>query len=186
MHGTPATALPFLPVGTSDGTYTVAANGRGTVTFTTTGRTYTLVFYLGPVGSTTTAVLQETDSGIASHGLLTLQQSPPFTLSSIEGNYAMQTSGTSGASAQVATGQLGANGAGAVTAGELDINTGGATTPGQAVMGTYTAPAVTGRATLALNSGTLNYAAYVVSPTQIYILGIQPGQLAVGSLLRQF
>ncbi len=186
MHGTPATALPFLPVGTSDGTYTVASNGRGTVTFTTTGRTYTLVFYLGPVGSNTTAVLQETDSGIASHGLLALQQSPPFTLSSIEGNYALQTSGTSGASAQVTTGQLGANGAGAVTAGELDINTGGVTTPGQAVMGTYTAPAVTGRATLALSSGTLNYAAYVVSSTQIYILGIQPGQLAVGSLLRQF
>jgi len=186
MHGTPALDLPFLPVGASDGKYTVSSNGRGTITFATAARTYTFVFYLGQVGSNTTAVLQETDSGIASHGLLTLQQSAPFTLASIEGKYAMHSSGTSGSTSQVTTGQLGANGAGTVTAGELDINTGGTPTQGQALTGTYTAPAATGRATLALNSGTLNYAAYVVSPTQIYILGIQPGQLAVGSLLRQF
>ena len=50
-------------------------NGRGTATFTTAGRTYTFVFYLGPVGSNTTAVFQETDSGIASDGNFTLQQS---------------------------------------------------------------------------------------------------------------
>jgi hypothetical protein len=183
--GAPALAAPIVANPAGDN-YTVATNGRGTATFTTAGRTYKFVFYLGPVGSNTTAVFQETDSGIASDGNFTLQQSGPFTLASIQGNYAIETSGISGGSLQVSTGQIGANGAGAITSGNLDTNAGGTLTPGQAVTGSYTAPATTGRATLTLNSGTLNYAAYVVSPTQVYILGIQPAQLAVGALLRQF
>jgi len=188
VNGTPALALAFQPSGSQAGTYTVASNGRGTATFTTSGRKYTLVFYVGAVGTNTTAVFQETDSAIASDGLFTLQQSAPFTVASVEGNYALESSGISGAAMQVSTGQIGANGAGTVTSGELDTNTGGTTTPpaGQLVTGLYTAPAATGRATLTLNSTSANYAAYVVSPTQAFLLGIQPGQLAAGALLRQF
>jgi len=185
VPGAPALGLPILANAAGD-SYTVASNGRGTLTFTTAGRTYTFVFYLGAVGTSTNAVFQETDSGIASHGLFTLQQSAPFTLSSIQGNYAIETSGVSGASLQVSTGQIGSNGAGSVTSGSIDINTAGTLIAGQAVTGSYTLPAATGRATLTLTSTIPNYAVYVVSPTQIYILGIQPGQLAVGALLRQF
>ena len=186
VNGTPAVDLPFLPSGSSAGSYTVASNGRGTATFTTSGRTYTFVFYLGPMGTNTTAVFQETDSGIASDGNFTLQQTAAFTVASIQGNYAIETSGASGATAQVSTGQFGANGAGAITAGNMDTNTGGTLAPGQPVTGSYTSPAANGRATLTLNSSTPNYAAYVISPTQVYILGIQSGQLAAGALLRQF
>jgi hypothetical protein len=189
VNGTPALALAFQPSGSQAGTYTLASNGRGTATFTTSGRTYTLVFYVGAVGTNTTAVFQETDSAITSDGFLTLQQSAPFTLASIEGNYAMDTSGISGAATQVTSGQFGSNGTGTIASGELDINTGGTSfTPvmGQPVTGSYTAPAATGRATLTLNSATPNYADYVVSPTQAFLLGIQPGQLAAGALLRQF
>ncbi len=188
VNGTPSSSLAFQSGGTNAGTYTLASNGRGTATFKTSGRTYTLVFYLGPGGSNATAVFQETDPGIASDGLFTLQQGAPFTLASIQGNYALETSGTSGASLQDSSGQFGANGAGAVTTGELDVNTGGSLTPsqGQPVTGLYTAPAANGRAVFTLNSGTLNYAGYVVSPTQVFLLGIQPGQLAAGALLRQF
>jgi hypothetical protein len=183
--GAPALSLPILANAAGD-SYTVASNGRGTATFTTAGRTYTFVFYLGAVGGNTTAVFQETDSGIASHGLFTLQQSTPFTLTSIQGNYAIDTSGASGGSLQVSTGQIGANGAGLVTSGSVDINTAGALTAGQAVTGSYTAPTTTGRAALTLTSTIPNFAAYIVSPTQVYVLGIQSGQVAVGALLRQF
>lgn len=185
-NGTPATGLPFLPSGTDAGTYTVAANGRGTATFVTAGHTYTLVFYIGPVGTNTTAVFQETDSGIASDGNFTVQQSGPFTLASIAGNYAIAVSGTSGGSLQSSTGQLDTNGAGLITSGIIDTDTAGSLAAGQIVTGSYTAPAAIGRATLALNSTPPNYAAYVVSPTQVYLLGIQSGQLAAGALLRQF
>jgi hypothetical protein len=183
--GVPAPGLPILPNASGDN-YTIASNGRGTATFTTASRTYTFVFYVGPVGSNTTAVFQETDSGIASDGNFTLQQSAAFTIASIQGNYAIQTSGVSGASLQDSTGQLAANAAGAVTSGNIDTNTGGTLASAQPVTGSYTAPAATGRAPLALNSSTPNYAAYIVSPAQVYLLGIQPGQLAAGALLRQF
>ena len=116
-----------------------------------------------------------------------LQQTTPFNLASIQGNYAIQTSGVSGASLQVSTGDIGANGAGLVTTGNIDTNTAGTLAAGQPVTGSYTAPAAaTGRATLTLNFSIPNYAAYVVSPTQVYLLGIQSGQLAAGALLRQF
>ena len=193
INGTVTADLSFTPLLSTDptcpsdaGKYTLASNGRGTMTFSTSSRTYSFVFYLGPVGTTTTAVFQETDSGIVSDGNFTLQQTAAFTLASIQGNYAIETSGASGATSQVSTGQFGANGAGAIAAGNIDTNTGGSLAPAQPVTGSYTAPAANGRATLTLNAGAPNYAAYVVSPTQVYILGIQSGQLAAGALLRQF
>jgi hypothetical protein len=191
VNGTPAANLAFQPNGTNVGAYTLASNGRGTLTFATTGRTYRLVFYLGQVGTNTTAVLQETDSGIASGGNFILQQSAAFSLLSIQSNYAIQTSGASGGLLQVITGQVGADGAGAIKAGSVvDINTGGTTlTPpaGQTVTGSYTAPAASGRSVLTLSPiNPVGYAAYVVNPNEVYLLGIQPGQLAAGVLLRQF
>lgn len=183
--GVPAPGLPILPNSAGD-SYTVASNGRGTATFTTAGRTYTFVFYLGPVGGNTTAVFQETDSGIASDGNFTLQQSAAFTLSSIQSNYAIEASGTSGTSTQAFTGEFAADGAGAIKSGTIDVNTGGSLVPGQAVTGSYSAPAATGRATLTLNSSSPNYAAYVISSTQVYILEMQTSQLASGALLRRF
>jgi hypothetical protein len=183
LNGTPAVAAAFLP----GGTYTLSANGRGTMTFATAAKTYTLVFYLGPVGTNTTAVFQEFGAGISSDGNFTVQQSAPFTLASIQGNYALATGGAAGASLQTTIGQIAANGTGLITSGTIDINTAGTLAASQAVSGSYSAPAApSGRATLSLTVGTLNYAVYVVSPTQIYVVGIQPGQLAVGQLLRQF
>ncbi len=76
-----------------------------------------------------------------------------------------------------------------ITSGELDTNTGGtifSPLAGQPVTGSYTAPSSAGRSLLTLNSASANYVVYVVSPTQAFLLGIQPGQLAAGSLLRQF
>ena len=181
VNGTPAPGLALIP-----GTYQIAPNGRGTLTFATSGRAYSLVFYLGAAGNNATAVVQDVDAGIASDGTLAQQQSAPFSLASINGNYAIETSGISGASLQNILGQVATDGAGTIPAGMIDTNTAGALTVGQAVTGTYSAPAATGRATLALNSGTLNYTAYVVSLTQVYLVGVQPGQLAAGALLRQF
>jgi hypothetical protein len=164
---------------------TVATSvGRGTATFA--GRTY--VFYLGPVGS---AVFQETDSihaGIAAHGMFTQQQSAAFTLASVQGNYAISTTGLSGASSQVISGQLTSNGAGLVASGAIDINTAGTLTAGEAVSGTYILPATSGRSTLALNPSTdnRNFAVYIVNSTQVFVVGIDSGRVAAGILFRKF
>lgn len=173
------------------GIYTVAANGRGTASFLANSRTYNLVFYLGPVGANTTAVFQETDSSVASDGNFTLQQSAPFTLASIQGGYAIATSGITNGTSRVLTGQLAMDGAGAVKAtppGMVDTNTGGTLASGVAVTGSYAAPATNGRASFALAPITTGYAAYVVNSTTVYLLDLQstPPQLAAGALLRQF
>ena len=182
--------VPNTGVSLSNGSYTVAASGRGTATFTASSRasglaaTYTLIFYLGPSGS---AVFQETDSSITSDGLFTKQQSAAFTQVSIQGNYAFNSSGTSGASAQVISGQL-ATSAGAVTSGAIDINTAGTLTPGEAVTGAYTMPAANGRAVPTLNPSTdnRNFAAYIVNSGQVFVVGIDSGRVAVGALNRRF
>lgn len=177
----------FQSSGTTAGSYTIAPNGQGTLTFKTASRTYTLVFYMGEVGSGTTAVLQETDSGIASDGNFSLQQGAPFALASVQGNYALQTNGVSAGASQVTSGQIGSNAAGTIVSGVIDTNIGGTTvTLGQATTGSYSAPAATGRVTLTLTAGAQNYVGYIGSSNQIYILGIQPGELAAGALLRQF
>jgi hypothetical protein len=181
VNGTAAPNLPFL----SAGTYIVASNGRGTATFTTANRTYTLVFYLGATGS---AVFQETDSNIASDGLFAQQQSAAFSLASIQGSYALDSSGLSGSSVQVFTGQLNADGAGTVSSGAIDINTAGTLTPSEAVTGSYTALSSSGRSQLTLNPSTdnRNFAVYVVNSTQVIEVGIDNGRLAAGALFRRF
>jgi len=171
--------------------YTVASNGRGTLTFSG-GRTY--VFYLGPAG---TAVVQETDANhpnIASDGTFAQQQNASFAGSEISGAYAIDTSGLSGAAVETITGNLAANGAGVISSGAIDINTTGTSTtltPGELITGAYAASSSAERGTLTLNLTnpliqTRNFAVYVVSPTQVFILETDSGRLAAGSLLRQF
>jgi hypothetical protein len=182
VSGTPNTNVVF------SGSYTVAATGRGTASFSG-GRTY--VFYLGQTGN---AVFQETDSNhpnIASDGLFTQQQSAAFSLASIQGNYAIGISGLSGSSAQVIAGQLNADGAGSVPSGAIDINTAGTLTPGETISGTYAASSSPERGTLALNLlnplvQTRTFAVYVVSSTQVFVVGTDTGSLAAGALFRQF
>ncbi len=180
--GAPSLNLPVVANAAGD-FYTVASNGRGTATFTTANRTYSFVFYLSAAGSNATAVMQESDPGIATDGLFAFQQGAPFSLASIQGNYAVATSGVSGGQLQVTSGQISTNGTGTIVSGNIDSSAGGA---GQAATGSYTAPAATGRAILALNSGVPNYAAYIVSPTQVFLLGTPSGQVGAGALLRQF
>jgi hypothetical protein len=187
-NGVPIPGLPFQISGGFAGTYTVSSNGRGTATFATASRTYNLVFYLGPAGANATAVIQEIDSGIASDGIFAAQQSAAFTIASIQGNYAIASAGTSGSSGQDITGQLAASGLGVLPSGAIDINTGGILTSSEAVSGTYAAPSTSGRTTLVLNpsADNRNFAGYVVNSTQVFVLGIDPGRVGVGALLRQF
>ena len=168
-------------------TYFVSSNGRGTATFSTTSHPsppYSLVFYLSGPGS---AVVQEIDSSRTSNGSFVQQQGAAFSLASLKGSYALQTTGLSGASAETLAGQLSADGAGAIPSGSLDINTAGATAS-ESASGTYLLPTVTGRATLTLNPSTdnRNFAVYIVNSTQAFVVGIDAGRLASGPMYRRF
>jgi hypothetical protein len=186
--GEPVTDAAIPPA--SNGlSYTVSSSGRGTASFTTAGRTFAFVFYIGAVGTNTTAVFQETDSGIASDGIFASQQGAPFSLATLQGNYAIQTSGTLSGSSQVLTGQLDANGAGATEATPpsiVDLNTGGTLSPALTVTGGYVAPDANGRTAFSLTPVSNGYAAYIVNSGEVFLLGLQPGQVAAGTLLKQF
>jgi hypothetical protein len=169
----------------SGGTYAVSStNGRGTATFTTSGHTYNLVFYLTTTGN---AVVQETDSGRTSDGLLRQQQTAAFAMTSIQGNYEVQTTGLSSGSDQTIAGQVTSSGANAISTGALDINTAGTLTPGEAVKGTYSSPSAIGRSVLALNpsSDNRNFATYIIGPNQCIVVSID-NRLAAGTLVRRF
>jgi hypothetical protein len=179
------TATPNVAI--SSGSYDVTPNGRGTATFTAGTHTYNLVFYLSTSGN---AVLQETDSGRTSDGSFAQQQTTAFSLASIQGSYALQTSGLSftlPASMQTIAGPLVANGAGQISSGTIDIDSGG-TPVSETVSGTYSLPASTGRATLTLNPSTdnRNFAVYVVNSTQVIVIGIDAGRLASGAMYKRF
>ncbi len=184
VGGTPAANVAI------SGSYTVDANGRGTAAFTG-GRTY--VFYLGPLGS---AFFQETDSihtGVAIDGVFQAQENASFAQSQIAGNYAISTSGRSASSDETITGELAADGAGAVSSGAVDLNTAGTVAPGVAITtGSYdtSSSAERGALTLSLATSptaqTRNFAVYVVSSTQVFLVEIDTGQLASGSLFRRF
>jgi hypothetical protein len=171
----------------SNGSYAVASTGRGAATFTTASHIYNLVFYLSTPGN---GVLQETDSGRTSDGSFAQQQTTAFSLASIQGSYALQTTGlspVSPASPQTIAGPLVANGAGQISSGTIDINSAG-TPASETVSGTDSLPASNGRATLTLNPSTdnRNFAVYVVNSTQVFGIGIDAGRLASGAMYKRF
>jgi len=186
LNGTPSPNVLLTGVN-----YTVTSNGRGVLTFGG-GRTY--VFYFGATGN---AFFQETDTihpNIASDGTFEQQQNSSFALSQIAGTYAFYTTGLSGSSAEVITGELATNGSGGISAGAIDINTAGTTmsdVPITPATNSFSTSSSAERGTLTLNLGnplnqTRNFAVYVVSPTQVFIVEIDSGRLATGALLRQF
>jgi len=174
----------------SNGSYAVASTGRGMATFTVGSHTYNLVFYLSTPGN---AVLQETDSGRTSDGSFAQQQTTAFSLASFQGNYELQTTGlsaASAASAQTIEGQMSANGAGAISSGAIDIDSAGTPTS-EAISGTYSLPGSNGRATLTLNPSTdnRNFAIYIVNSTQVFVVGIDAApaaRLASGAMSRRY
>jgi hypothetical protein len=182
-NGTVTAAVSLL----AGASYTVdpVIQGRGTVTFATSSRTYKLVFYLGEAGS---AVFQETDSSITSDGAFVQQQLGSNPALSTQSSYAFGASGLSGASPQTLAGQVTANGAGVISSGHLDINTAGTLIPAEAVNGSYTAASSVGRVVLTLNPtvDNRNFAVYVINATQAFCVGSDSGRLAAGSLFRQF
>jgi len=121
-------SLPF-----SAGSYSIASNGRGTISATTTKGTSTFVFWLTSPGN---AQLIESDTFGAASGTVLAQQNGGFNNSSMQGNFAFALAGGSGSQPFAGLGQVASNGAGGFTGNE-DVNVGGSTAPNVAFTGTY-------------------------------------------------
>ena len=178
--------LPTLTI--TGGSYAVGPDHRGTATFNfLTGGSRIIAFALGSLNGSNVATagrLIEFDyttlvNGPVGSGVIYLQQSAAFVLSSIKGPYAFQLIGqNTSATRVVQAGSITSDGAGNLTAGELDLNSNGIGT-NAAFTGTLTTdPANTatfGRLNLSCTScsaiGTAgNEAVYIVSANQALIM----------------
>lgn len=178
--------FPTLTI--SGGSYAVGPDHRGTATLNfLSGGSRTMAFALGSLNGSSVATagrLIEFDyttavNGPVGSGVMYLQQSAAFALSSIKGPYAFQLIGqNTSATRTVEAGSVTADGAGNLNAGELDLNSNGIGT-NTAFTGTLTTdPANTttfGRLNLSCTScsavGTAGHLAlYIVSANQALLM----------------
>jgi len=159
----------------TDGTYSIAPTGYGTMLIHTVNKE-TLKFSF-VLTSATHALIVETDGDPAS-GTLDLQQPAggSFTAAQISGNYSFVTDGVdhSGALNNMSiAGTFTADGVGVLTNGTLDINNGGTFTTAS-FTGTFSAPDANGRGTLIVNTLVVNsqrsFVYYIISPKVLRLL----------------
>jgi hypothetical protein len=163
------------------GGYSIASNGRGTLTLTNAGGSSHFVIY----PSTGGIQMLEIDSTVISSGSALAQQGAAFSNASIQGNYGLNFTGVTIGGEIDAIAQFSADGDGHLK-GTVDFNNTGALSLGLALNGSYSGGA-NGRATATLNSsaGTLNMALYIVNNSLALALDLDQDLVAVGSFQHQ-
>jgi hypothetical protein len=186
-----------LTFGTSlAGTYTIDNTsgfcGRGTLSLGSPA-SHSYVFYMI---SSSSAVIQETTTGIVGHGLLMQPQSGSAASGALN-SFALNLAGTESAGVGTredlvgqlnvdTSGNLAANAGGSF--GSLDINNSdglGTTQTVALTSGTLTAGA---RGTMVLNSAgsPRHYVVYALSPTRIFVMSTDSASVGLGSIYQQF
>ncbi len=161
------------------GTYSVAANGRGTLSLN--GGTINFAIYPSSSG----IQLVELDSNSVTSGSA-FQQAGPFSNNSIQGNYVLNFTGVIGNANEIdSAAQFAADGTGHVN-GAIDVNNGGGLSTNLALSGTYSINA-SGRGTGALTSNlaTQNVIFYTVSNTRVLFIEVDANVAAVGEMDHQ-
>ncbi|MFL6438130.1 MAG: hypothetical protein ACJ71Q_11155 [Terriglobales bacterium] len=154
---TPVPAQPFT------GTYSVAANGRGTTTVTTSAGTSTIVFWM--VDNTRIYLLFE-DNDRVEDGVIRQQSGGPYSLASVSGSYVFGAEGVSNTGLFDVLGRLVADGKGNFSLSEQTNDT---RTPGQfSSTGTYTLDS-TGRGVVTVNGISGPLAVDLISPSEAYV-----------------
>jgi len=156
-------------------TYSIQANGRGTLNLTDSTEKLTFSIALVSAGN---GYIVETDSAGTANGSFAIQTASAFSQTSINGNYVFDFSGldastqtSSGAVAASVVGEFGADGNGLISSGVLDLNEGGRLFSAEPFTGSYALDATNGnganfgRATATINSpglGMRNFVFYIV------------------------
>lgn len=161
------------------GTYSVAGNGRGTVTLNSGA------INLAVYPSTGGLQVLEIDGSTAASGTA-LQQTGTFSAGSFQGNYGMNFTGVIAGSTEIdANAQFSADGMSKLN-GALDANNGGSLSTNLALSGTFTVNS-SGRGTLTLNSnlGGQSIVFYLVSNTRLVFIDVDANLVAVGQMQHQ-
>ncbi|MCU1254126.1 MAG: hypothetical protein JWM83_425 [Candidatus Angelobacter sp.] len=166
---------------TFTGTYTMATNGRGTMSLTTTAGNFTFAIY----PSTGGVLVLETDVRFQTTGSALQQQTTPFTGGSLSGTYGMNFTASSNGVELDSIAEFTADGASKLT-GIIDVNNSGGITFGQPLSGTFTV-AANGRSTMTLQTplGTQNLVVYLVNGTRALFVEIDGAVIAAGDIRHQ-
>jgi hypothetical protein len=182
-HGT----LSPQPSGDSitGGTYTVGADGRGTLTLITNnaalGVTGTETFSLVVVNGKH-ALLTQTDASGTASGTLDAQ-TVAGGLTQLTGTYSFTVAGASGNNPEVFGGVFISNAAGAFTHVTVDSSSNGSVNKGGSNTGTYTAPDASGRGTFAFGGD--NFVYYVIGPEALRIIVVESSETDLGVAIGQ-
>jgi hypothetical protein len=173
--GSVSTAVPLT------GTYTMASNGRGTLTLNTAAGAFTFAIYPSSSG----VLALETDNRFLTTGNALQQQTTAFSAGSFTGIYGMNFTGASSGSELDSIAELTADGVSKLT-GIIDINNSGGITFGQPLSGTFTANA-SGRFALSLQTplGVQNIIVYLANGSRALFVEVDGGLIAAGDIRHQ-
>jgi hypothetical protein len=175
-----------VPVSITGGSYTINADGRGSLTLnvTSNGGPTTVSFGIVLTSTSDGLMIDETTSAnqaSTGSGNFILQNTGAFQLPTISGSYVFDFSGLdgnpNGPMPESLVGQLSANGGGQITSGVADLNDGLALSSGVIVGGPFTIDpvymATSGRGTVTIEGQ--SYAFYIVDSTRVRFISINAG-----------
>jgi len=182
--GTVQTQIAF------SGTYSIGADGVGTMTLVPVGRTFAVSFVPSGSGSfVQNANLIEFDNtGDQASGVLLQQTTSDFSTALTSGGYAFGFLGSDAAGLRYGLAGAFTGSPGIFSNGMLDSDDGGTLQSSQAFTGTFNTPNVsTGRGTMAFSVAgqAANYAFYVVNLQQVLVIEIDTTAIVSGSVLLQ-
>ena len=173
------------------GTYSINADGRGTVNLTFSDATADLKFAVTMTSINDGLLIDVTSNThefTTASGNFFKQNPADFLASAINGNYVFDFAGTDPITTFPASfiGKFFSNSAGQITGGLEDINAGGALTPANPFTGSYSidnANASSGRGTATIDG--LTYAFYIVDQTRVRFIGLDGAGLLTGDAVQQ-
>ena len=163
------------------GSYSLAANGRGTLTLNTTSGTFTFVIY----PSTGGVLVLETDIRFLTTGAALQQQATAFTAASLQGAYGLNFTGATGSGEMDSIAQFTSDGVSKVS-GIIDCEQHGRHHFRTAPFRNFTA-AANGRTTMPLQTplGTQNLVVYLVNGNRALFVELDSGLVAAGDIRHQ-
>jgi hypothetical protein len=168
-----------------NGTYSIASNGRGTATWNTGVGAENIVFYLTSANEAfALQVDASTTVNNVTSGKLLLQGTSPFSAASWQGQYGLAVTGSSSATVAPTniSGVLSADGVGTLTTVQ-DIYD-GSLHADVSINGSYAVQA-SGQGTASFPTTPTNFKSYFASASQIFLIGMDPGQVRFATAVKQ-
>ncbi len=163
------------------GNYSIAANGRGTLTLNSSTASQQYVIY----PSTGGLQMLQLSSTIVSSGTAYPQQASAFSNATIQGVYGLSFIASNGGSELDSIAQFSATGSGSLS-GAQDFNNAGSLSFDLALNGNYSLAANgRGTATLKTSAGNTNFIIYGVNSSRVLFIEVDTNQIAIGDFEHQ-